>query len=138
MSLGLATSEFDRLLAIADPQVDAYFGKTFYYRVAGQGGLGIAMQMVLTAHTMEAEESQGLFESWHGHAFEVASALLLRNGSAFRPNPGDEIAEPLNGGGFNIFEVRRPPGKRCYDPLDAEELKLLILTQYTRTEAPTR
>ena len=127
-----ATSEFDRLFADIDPQIDALFGKGFVYRRQGQS---IPIAATLTTHKIEADEKNGLSESWHGHIFEVASDALVFDGDTFLPASGDEIAEPLADGGFEVYVVRPKPKGRCYDPLDAEQRKLLVYCLYIRTES---
>ena len=126
----MAVSFFDAIFAAVDPILDEVFAKAFFYRREGQS---IAITASLRAHDIEANEENGLVDSWHGHNFELRSDALVVNGAFFRPEPGDEIAEP-EGTGYLIYQVMPPPKKRCYEPVDAEEVKLLVYAKFTRQE----
>lgn len=128
----MAVSYFDSLFIVADPVLDEVFAKTFYYRHDGQS---IEITASLRAHDIEANEENGLIESWHGHDFELRTDALTLDGVFFRPQAGDEIAEPIDAGGYSVYQVLPPPKKRCYEPVDAEETKLLVFAKFVREES---
>jgi hypothetical protein len=114
---------FDSLFVDVDPVLDEVFAKTFIYRRAG---FAIPLPASLQAHDIEADETSGIMDSWHGHNFTLRTAdLVLPDGTPFRPESGDEIAEQTTWG-CRVYEVLPPPNKRVYEPVDAEETKLLV------------
>ena len=125
---------FDSLFVDVDPVLDEVFAKTFLYRRAG---FAISITASLQAHDIEADEANGIMESWHGHNFTVIAAELVGpDGTPFRPGSGDEIAEQTTSGGYRVYEVLPPPNKRVYEPVDAEETKLLVYAKL-KGEEPT-
>ena|ERR1035437_4768131 len=134
----LATSEFDRLLPAVDGLFDALFAKQFFYR-RKQTAASITITASLGSHIIEAiiDDTGVLVASWHGHRFDVSSAQLIDDGADFVPVAGDEIAEPNADGSYQVYLVCKTPKGRVYDPIDAEERRLLIYTKQIRVEAAT-
>jgi hypothetical protein len=130
------TSEFDRLLPAVDGVFDALFAKSFFYR-RKQTGAVLSIVASLGSHLIEAKIEEGtmLYDSWHGHRFDVASSQLVDGAIAFVPEPGDEIAEPNADGSSQVYLVTKTTKGRCYDPIDAEERRLLVFTKQIRVEA---
>jgi hypothetical protein len=115
----------------ADPILGSVFDKDVLYRSRGQT---ISLRASLRAHDIVANEENGLYESWHGHVWELRADALTIDGQTFDPVAGDEVAEPQADGTLKIYEVVPLPKKRCFDPVDAEEFKLLVYTKVIRTE----
>jgi hypothetical protein len=128
---------FDELMASADGPIDEVFAKSFFYRRKSTGH-SIPITATLDTHKIEAGTIDGteFWDSWHGHRFDLASAQLVDAGVVFVPTSGDEIAEPMDGGGFTVYTLTKPPNGRVYDPIDAEERRMLVFTQQIRVEAP--
>lgn len=128
----MAASYFDTIFGTVDPQLDEIYGKAFFYRRCG-----VIIEIIATvqAHKIEASDSNGLMGSWHGHHFELRTSDLVIGGVVFKPEVGDEIAELSDDElTYDIFQVVTPPGARCFDPVDVEEHKLMVFTQFLRTE----
>ena len=73
--------------------------------------------------------------STHSHNFEINAADLVFNGVVTEPQAGMEIRETLADGSTNAYEVRPLPRGRAFDPLDAEETRLLVYANYFQNEA---
>jgi hypothetical protein len=125
---------FDEVFEAIDPILDEVFAKLFLYV---RGETQIELQASLRAHDIEVEVGQNAIDSWHGHNFELRADALVITGNTITPTVGDEIWEPLDSG-WQVYKIM-PPGnsKRCFEPVDAEEIKLLVYAKKTRTEAAT-
>ncbi len=94
------------------------------------------MTAILSAHPILTEaEGQDAATSTHSHNFEINAADLVDpNGNQVDPQAGMEFTEAMSDGSTNVYEVRPLPRGRAFDPLDAEETRLLVYANYVRNE----
>jgi hypothetical protein len=131
MSTGLSVSFFDSLIESTSAIADAVFGKTFTFRWNGQR---CPLTAILSAHPIYNDPEGHLAESVHSHNFEINAADLVFAGVQTEPQGGMEIEEPMDDGSVNVYELRPRAKGRVYDPLDAEEMRLLVFANYVQNE----
>jgi len=123
-------SSFDRLIQGSGDLLDRMFGKRYIYITTSQN---IPVELSLLAHDVMAQllKEGNVFESWHGHSFLGKSDQLVDyNGEVFEPIPGQKIYEEKPDGTWDVFIVTNPPKGRCYDYMDAEQVRIVIHTVY--------
>ena len=133
MSTGLTTSFFDAIIESTSAIADAVFGKSFTFCWNGQT---CPLTAILSAHPIVTDvgDVEGGAGSTHSHNFEIDAANLVFGGVQTEPQAGMEIREALADGTTNVYEVRPLPKGRAYDPLDAEETRLLVYANYFQNE----
>ena len=129
----MSISFFDSLIESTSAIADAVFGKTFEFCYNGQT---CQLTATLSAHPIvtdagDVEQGAG---STHSHNFEINAADLVFAGVVTEPQAGMEIRETMADGSTNVYEVRPLPKGRAYDPLDAEETRLLVYANYFQNE----
>ena len=128
----MAISVFDSLIESTSAIADAVFGKTFTFCWAGQT---CPLTAILSAHPITVDADGSVAESVHSHNFEINAADLVFAGVVTAPQAGMEIRESMADGSTNVYEVRPRDKARAYDPLDAEETRLLVYANYYQNEA---
>lgn len=132
---GLTTSFFDSLIESTSAIADAVFGKQFTF--TWQEFEPCTLGAILSARPiLTSAEDGGMAESTHSHNFEINAADLVFNGYVTEPQAGMIIAEDLADGSKNFYEVRPRDKARAYDPLDAEETRLLVYANFYYNLAP--
>ncbi|MGO9111163.1 MAG: hypothetical protein ACLP9L_18215 [Thermoguttaceae bacterium] len=131
MSTGLTTSFFDQIIESTSAIADAVFGKTFTFCWNGQA---CKLTAILSAHPIVTELDGTIAESVHSHNFEIDAADLVFGGVQTEPQAGMEIREAMADGSQNVYEIRPRSKARAYDPLDAEETRLLVYANYFQNE----
>ena len=124
---GQWTSFFDSLIESTSAIADALFGKQFEFCWNGQT---CTLTATLSAHPSVTEIDGSMGESVHSHNFEINAADLVFDGVTTEPQAGMEIRETLADGSVNVYEIRPLPKGRAFDPLDAEETRLLVFANY--------
>jgi hypothetical protein len=128
----MGTSYFDSLIESTSAIADAVFSKQFIFRWNGQR---CRLNAILSAHPIVTETEGGsTAQSRHSHNFEINAADLLFGGEVTEPQAGMEIEEPMPDGSVNVYEVRPIRKGRAYDPLDAEDTRLLVFAVYFQNE----
>lgn len=127
----MSTSYFDSLIESTSAIADAVFGKQFEFCWRGQT---CTLTAVLSAYSISIDADRDTAESVYRHNFEITAADLVFGGQVTQPKPGMEIRETLADGSVNMYEVRPGRGKRAFDPLDAEETRLLVYANYVQNE----
>jgi hypothetical protein len=128
---GLTTSFFDSLIESSSAIADDVFGKTFTFCWNGQT---CTITAILSAHPIVTEMDGQMMNSTHSHNFEINAADLVFGGSLTEPQAGMEIREALADGTTNVYEVRPHSKARAFDPLDAEQTRLLVYANYFQNE----
>lgn len=125
---GQWTSFFDSLIEATSAIADAVFGKEFDFCWNGQR---CRLPAILSAHPIVTEaEGNDAAVSTHSHNFEINAADLVFSEVVTEPQAGMVIEEKMSDGTVNRYEVRPCLKGRSYDPLDAEETRLLVFANY--------
>ena len=126
-------STFDAIFQAVDPVLDAVFAQLFSYRVQGDTHNAIDVSATKQFHEVDLVTDHGLIESWIGYAFELNAADLYLT-DAITPTPGDEIAEPMIEGGYQVYRVLPLGDNRCYAPSDTDGAKITVYAKAIRKE----
>ena len=130
---GAAISFFDSLIETTSAIADSVFSKLFTVR---WNGMNCTLNAILSAHPIatDAGDLEAGGESTHSHNFEINAADLAFAGMVTEPQAGMEFCEAMSDGSTNVYEVRPLPKGRAFDPLDAEETRLLVYANYFQNE----
>jgi len=134
----VVASIFDAIMASADAPLREVFGKIYQLRWQGQS---IDITATLQSHASIAETDRGnkseaiLTESWHGHNFIVEAADIVFDGVQVDPVAGMILAEPLDDGGYILYELAPPSDGRVFEPVDAEARLLFLFAVETGEES---
>ena len=127
----MGISYFDSLIESTSVIADAVFAKQFVFCWQGQR---CRLDAILSAHPIVTEVDGQVGESTHSHNFEINAADLVFDGLVTEPQGGMLIEERMADGSKNVYEVRPRDKARAYDPLDAEETRLLVFANYYANE----
>ena len=132
---GQTTSFFDSLIESTSAIADAVFAKEFTF--TWQEFNPCTLNAILSAHPiLTSLEDGGMAESTHSHNFEINAADLVFASVVTEPQAGMIIQETLADGSQNLYEIRPRDKARAYDPLDAEETRLLVYANFYENITP--
>jgi hypothetical protein len=139
VSIGLDTSEFDRLGQFAEDGLDAFFGKPWVVTWNGQAcsltatlsSFGVSGSDVPNVATFAKGAGRTVDITLLSHHFLIEAADLVFGGVQTDPQPGMQFSDP-SGSGSLVF-VSAPEGeRRCFDRHDPEGVRLVVHTKAQR------
>jgi hypothetical protein len=122
---------FTDLFSAADAVLDSVFAGPATYRAAG---VALSVTASVRSEGIGQDQDRDGPQSWLGYVVELYRSDLTINGRQWDPIGGDEIAFPQDDGSLKVYKVTANKDGRTFEPLDIDQVKILVFAKLIRTE----